>query len=105
MKRNDTRLMPAFNEGQEVHPGMSEIDVHQVRAPPLQEIRKHLVLATIDNRWPLFHPLQPAMPQRITRRFWNDFDIGERKQFAVLERFRHNESVVIMERPDLTVDV
>ena len=50
VKRNDTRLVPALDEGQEMHAGMPEIDMHQVRAAPLQQIRKHLVFAAINNR-------------------------------------------------------
>src|SRR5204863_133740 len=105
VKRDDARLMPALDEGQKMHASVPEIDVHQVRAAPRQEVRKHLVLAAINNRGALFHPFQPAMPQRIARWFGNYFDVAERKQFAVLQRFRHHESVISVERPDLAVDV
>ena len=99
VKRNDTRLIPAFDEGQEMHAGVPEIDMHQVRAAPFQEVREHLVFAAIDDRGPLSHPLQPAVSERIAGRFWNDLDVAERKQFAVLQRFGHDERIVTVQRP------
>ena len=38
MKGNDTRLVPALDEGQKVHAGVTEINVHQVRTAPLQQL-------------------------------------------------------------------
>ena len=45
------------------------------------------------------------MPERIRVRRGYELDVAERKQLAVLERLRHDECLVVVQRADLAVDV
>src|ERR1041384_3922495 len=105
VKRNDTRFVPALDERQQMHAGMPEINMHQVGATPFQQSRKHLIFAAINDGRLLFHPLKPAVPERISARLGNQLDVAKRKALNVLERLGHDERVVFVKRTHLPVDV
>src|SRR2546423_4201886 len=85
--------------------GVPEINVHQIGAAPFQQPREHLIFTAINDRRFLFHPLEPAVPERIGPRFRDQLDIAKWEKLGVLERLGHDERVVLVKRAHLPVDV
>src|SRR5688500_12761997 len=105
MKGNDTRLLPPFDERQQMHAGVAEINVHQVSAPPLKQPGEHLVFTAVKDRRLLLHKLEPAMAQRVAVRLRDQLNVVKGKELDVLERLRHDERFILVQRPDLPVNV
>src|SRR5437588_10664824 len=105
MEEEDTRFVQALDERQQVHAGVPEINVHQIGSAPGQKSCTHLILAAIHDGRSLFDPFQPAVPERIGPRFWNQLDIAKWEKLGVLERLGHDERVVLVKRAHLPIDV
>src|ERR1051325_7430091 len=105
MKRNNARLVPLLDERQEVHSGVSKINVHDIGPAPVQKRGEHLVFAAINNRRLAFDEFEIAVPQQVHARLWDDLDLTERKTLRVLHFFRDDKSADTAQRFDLAVNV
>ena len=105
MKGNDTGLVPAFDERQQMHASVPEINMHQIGAPPFEQPGKHLVFAAVKDRRLLLHKLQPAVAQWVAVRLRDQLDVVKGKELVVLERLGHDERFIFVQRPDLPVNV
>ena len=105
MKRYHARLVPLLDEREQVHAGMSKIDMHQIGAMPLQQRIKRLILASIDNGRAPLHEFQPAVYQQICAPLRYNFYSGKRKSFRILDLFCDNEGIDAPQRFHLPVNM
>ena len=93
MEGHDAGLVPALDERQQMHPGMTKVNVHQISTAPLEQVGEQLIFAPIDDRRLALDKFQPAMSKRISARLRDQFNVAEGKQIAVLFLLRHDEGV------------
>jgi len=63
MKRDQARLVPCADEWQQMHTGMSKIDVHHIGTTPAENGNEHLIFAAINERRAAFDELHPPVAQ------------------------------------------
>src|SRR5215469_17821984 len=60
---------------------------------PLEQRIKRLLLAPIDDGRAPLHEFQPTVHKQVCAPLWNNFDVGKRKSFWVLDLLCDNERV------------
>ena len=64
MKRNDARTIPSFDKRKQMDPGISEVDMHQIRVPSQQHAPDYFEFAAIHQSGSPRHILQASAAER-----------------------------------------
>src|SRR5206468_13013733 len=95
MKRYDARLVPLFDEREQVDAGVSKIDMHRGGAMPFQQRIRRLILASIDNGRASLYEFQPVVHEQVCPPLWYNFYSGKRKSFSILNLSCDNEGIYV----------
>ena len=93
VKRDDAGLVPLLDKGEQVHAGVTKVNVHKIGAVTLQQRIECLVLAPVNDGRPSLHEFEPAVHQQICAPLWNDFDGIKRKTLGILHLFGDYEGI------------
>ena len=105
MKRDQVRFVLCVDEWQQMHIGMSKIDVHHIGTAPAENGNEHLIFAAINERRAAFDELHPPVAEQIAVWPRNSFDVVKAKASGVLDLLCHDEGLGASKRCYLPVDV
>ena len=105
VERDHARFVPGFDEWQQMHTRMAEVDVHQLGTAAAQDAVEHLELAPVNHRFPAQDVFQIEAAQEVLGRLTDQFHVFERVALGVEPGLRHHEGPKCAQPRHLPVDV
>lgn len=105
VERHDGRVRPVSDEWQQVHAGVAEVDVQEIRLPSAENAGELIIFAAVKDRLHAADVFLVEPCEKIDARARQEFDGVEGELLPALSLLRHHECFVTPQSRDLPVNV
>ena len=105
MKGNERGFRPVTHKRQQVNARVAEINMQQIRMAAAQNAVELVILTAIKNRLHALDVFLIETRKKIDPRAGKDLDVGKGKDFDVLARLGHHESLKFSQSGHLSINM